>query len=654
MAYNSDVREPMNVSESGKFVRIENDTRFPPLSTQIINPGDKSIVTSEYSKYAVLTHIVNASDINISLCASNVDIGNVGIIDHTSGTDVYAQITRTDTVGGFEVGAVSVITSGVNSISGNVTINNPVSSFSLVNPVTSVTVLNPVSSFSLVNPVTAFTVLNPVSSFSLVNPVTAVSITTSQTLPISGSVTILNPVSSFSLVNPVTAFTVLNPVSSFSLVNPVTSVDITTTQTLPVSGNVTITNTISTFLVSPAVPVSFADNATIDAFQRLRVSEPVTLFESKQLHNMSTMFWSNSSLDGNVYHTGFSDPSITLSVSANGGYAIRQTTQRFNYQSGKSMLYMFTGILNPETNIIKRYGCFSSLTAAPFTPNVGLYFEASDDTMYCVQNNTGFLVPSVSASRDEWNIDKLDGTGPSGQTITLSGTNIFVIDYEWLGVGRVRYGVVLDGHICYCHKIDNTGRAGAYLRTPNHPVRAELRQTGIGSGSMKMICSTVISEGGSDFSGVTRSIDTASNTIASGTRSAILGVRLQSDKLDSVNQIINAGVICMQQAASNQAPYKYELVLNPAGVSGGTWSNITESNFQKWVGNSTPTADTGFILANGFGSAGAGIDLGTFNLKKFLRLGTTINGIRDELYLVITPLAANDGVYATLSFIESD
>lgn len=403
------------------------------------------------------------------------------------------------------------------------------------------------------------------------------------------------------------------------------------------------------------VKVSFNDNATIDAFQRLRISEPVTLFDSKQLHQMSTLFWSNTSLNGNIYHTGALDPSITLSVSANGGYAIRQTTQRFNYQSGKSMLYMFTGILNPETNITKRYGCFASLTAAPFEPNVGLYFEASNGTIHCVQNNTGFLVPSVSASRNEWNIDKLDGTGPSGQTLTLSGTNIFVIDYEWLGVGRVRYGVVLDGQVWYCHKINNTGKAGAYLMSPNHPIRAELRQTGAGSGSMKMICSTVISEGGSDFSGVTRSIDSGTSlTVGSGTRRAILGVRLQYNKLDSVNQIINASVICIQQSASTQAPYRYELVLNPQGISGGTWTDIVESNFQRWRGNVTPTADTGFVLAEGFGSVGANIDLGTFNLKKFLRLGTSVHGVRDELYLVVTPLGANDGVYGSLSFIESD
>ena len=92
-------------------------------------------------------------------------------------------------------------------------------------------------------------------------------------------------------------------------------------------------------------PVTYADNATIDAFQRLRISEPVTLFDSKQLHQMSTLFWSNTALNGNVYHAGVLDPSIILSVSADGGYAIRQTTQRFYYQSGKSLLYMFTGTL---------------------------------------------------------------------------------------------------------------------------------------------------------------------------------------------------------------------------------------------------------------------------------------------------------------------
>jgi hypothetical protein len=95
-------------------------------------------------------------------------------------------------------------------------------------------------------------------------------------------------------------------------------------------------------------------------------------------------------------------------------------------------------------------------------------------------------------------------------------------------------------------------------------------------------------------------------------------------------------------------------VLNPQGISDGTWTDIVESNFQIWRGNTTPTENTGFVLAEGFGAVGSNIDLGTFNLKKFLRLGTTVHGVRDELYLVVTPLGVNSGVYGSLSFIESD
>lgn len=424
---------------------------------------------------------------------------------------------------------------------------------------------------------------------------------------------------------------------------------------------VTVQNPVTALSVNAVVSTKFSDSASVDAFQRLRVSQPVTLFESKQLHQMSTIFWSNTSHNGSVYFTNNNDSSITLAVSAQNAYAIRQTTQRFNYQAGKSMLYMFTGILSPEPGIIKRYGAFSSLTAAPFNPEVGLYFEASNGTIAVMQTNNNNLVSSVSAARADWNIDKLDGSGPSGKTMVLSGTNIFVIDFEWLGVGRVRYGAVIDGELCYCHQINNTGKAGVYMKTPNHPVRAEIRQTSVApaSGSMKIICSTVIAEGGSDFSGVARSIDSGgypgADAVPAGARRAILGARLQYNKLDSVNQILNAGVMCVNFSANTQSPFKYELVLNPANIGAGTWADITESNFQSWTDGTTGASLTGgTVLVTGFGSQGTSIDLGTFSLQKFLRLGCTIAGKRDELYLVVTPLATNDGVYGSLSFIESD
>lgn len=418
------------------------------------------------------------------------------------------------------------------------------------------------------------------------------------------------------------------------------------------------------------VKVAYAlDSGSIDAFGKLRVSMPTTLFDSKTLHNKSSLFWSQVSagVGADVKFTAEgSDASVTLSAAAVGAYAIRQTTQRFNYQPGKSQLCIFTGILNPVSNAIKRYGMFQSLTAAPFEPDCGLYFETQTDSpssIAVVQQNDGYLVPSVSARREDWNIDKLDGKGISGKTLNLSGANIFLIDYEWLGVGRVRYGFVIDGKICYCHAFNNAGNVqGAYIKTPNLPVRAELRQTGAGTASMKMICSSVMSEGGADFTGVTKAIDSGDYpglTIAAGARRAVVGVRLQPTKLDSVNEVINASCIVIPQGASNQAAYHYELLHNPTLSAGGTWQNVSDnSNFQYWTPPTNPggvgVINEGTVIANGYGAVGTAIDLANSKFEKFLRLGCSIDGRRDELYLAITPLEANAGVYGSLTFLESD
>ena len=421
--------------------------------------------------------------------------------------------------------------------------------------------------------------------------------------------------------------------------------------------------------VTNSYPITYAqDSGHVDAFGRLRASMPVTLFDSKTLHNKQSLFWSQVTSSGaSVYFTSdLNDASVTLSATGSGQYAIRQTTQRFNYQPGKSQLAIFTGVLTPVSNAIKRYGLFQSLTAAPFEPNIGLYFETQTDSptsIAVIQQNDGFLVPSVSARRENWNIDKLDGTGPSGKVLTLSAANIFLIDYEWLGVGRVRFGTVIDGAICYCHAINNAGNVqGAYIRTPNLPVRAEVRQIGAGAASMKIICSSVMSEGGADFTGVTKAIDAGDYpglTIAAGARRAILGVRLQPTKLDSVNEVINASIIVVPQGASTQAAYHYELLHNPTLSAGGTWQDVdANSNFQYWTGPTNPggvaIGNQGTVIASGYGAVGSSVDLSNSKFEKFLRMGCSIDGRRDELYLVVTPLEANAGVYGAITFLESD
>jgi hypothetical protein len=413
--------------------------------------------------------------------------------------------------------------------------------------------------------------------------------------------------------------------------------------------------------------VQYKDGANIDAFGRLRTSMPTTLFDSKTLHEKQSLFWSQSA-NGNAsveFTQNNVDASVTLSCTNVGEYAIRQTRQRFNYQPGKSQLAIFTGILEPVSNAIKRYGLFQSLTASPFTPNCGLYFETLTDSpssIAVVQQNGDFLVPTISAKREEWNLDKLDGNGPSGKTLTLSACNIFLMDYEWLGVGRVRFGFVIDGNIIYCHEINNASSVlGAYLRTPNLPVRAEIRQISSGDSSMKIICSTVISEGGSDYTGVPRSVNSGTTPITVTNqydRRALIGLRLQSQKLDSVNQLLNIQIANIPQGNATDAFYRYELLLNPTlGGSSVSWQNVSsDSNMQySVVPNNTVTVNGGTIVDSGFSNRNGSIDLSGERFQKFLKLGCSIDGERDEFWVVFTPLDNKSGQqFASMTFVESD
>jgi len=77
--------------------------------------------------------------------------------------------------------------------------------------------------------------------------------------------------------------------------------------------------------------------------------------------------------------------------------------------------------------------------------------------------------------QSQWNLDKLDGTGPSGMTIDLTKMQMFYMDYSWYGAGFIRWGMRGgNGDIVYCHKlINNNVNYEAYMRSGNLPARYE-------------------------------------------------------------------------------------------------------------------------------------------------------------------------------------
>lgn len=104
----------------------------------------------------------------------------------------------------------------------------------------------------------------------------------------------------------------------------------------------------------------------------------------------------------------------------------------------------------------------------------------------------------------------MDGTGISSISLNFTKAQLFVINFEWLSVGRIRFGFYLFGKINYCHQNTNLNLLTApYMLSQNLPIRYEIITTYGETGSLVQICSTVISEGG--YTPIGRSFSAGTN-----------------------------------------------------------------------------------------------------------------------------------------------
>lgn len=402
----------------------------------------------------------------------------------------------------------------------------------------------------------------------------------------------------------------------------------------------------------PEVNIKSSDSPSIDAFARLRVSNPQTIFDSKQLYDKQPLIY-DEVLNGSAtsVHSA-TDAATSMSVSVSGDYVIRQTKRRFNYQPGKSQLLFFTGILGATTaNVVKRIGYFNSSTTAPYTDTFdGLYFEDNGSNVGVCVAKSGSV---TRVAKTSWNLDKLDGTGPSGIIADFSKDQIFLIDFEWLGVGRVRFGLVIDGIPVYAHEANhaNLSADSVYMSSPNHSVRYEIRSTG-GSATLKHICCSVMSEGGLEPTGVNRSANTGITAAqgvqadVAGTSYAILGFRLKSTHLDATFSLLRASLIIISSANA-----RWQLLLNPTVTGTFTYSDVTNSAIQVASGSgASVTVSGGTELISGYTSSGSSVL--TTDLENVLGLGSTIAGVRDEIVFTVTTNSAAEDVHGSIDWRE--
>ncbi len=402
---------------------------------------------------------------------------------------------------------------------------------------------------------------------------------------------------------------------------------------------------------------SFLDTPQLDAFGRLRVSDPETIFDSKMIFDKQPLFWDESEVSGSgtsgVYNQD--KARLRMSVTAStAGKRVRQTFMRFNYEPGKSQLVYMTGRITSDASDT---GIQTSLGL--FDDDNGLFFTVDLGTPKVVRrsNDTGSVVDD-EVSQTNWNLDKMDGTGPSAVTIDFEKSNIFFIDYEWLGVGRVRMGFVVNGVAYPCHQFLNVNvRNGVYMSTPNLPLRYEIRNNGTGGATdIDQICSTVISEGGTNSKGILRYSSLEENEIDAntiGTVYVVFGIRLKTTALGATVKLISQSMI-----NETSDDYEWLILLNPTLANAVTFSDETNSVVQTATGdtvnnpsNTTVTSE-GTRIAGGYvKSSGNAGDI-TIGVTNAILLGSAIDGTRDEIYLCVRPLSSNADIRGGLVWRE--
>lgn len=392
------------------------------------------------------------------------------------------------------------------------------------------------------------------------------------------------------------------------------------------------------------VNVQFYGTA-LDAFGRARFSQPYTLFDSQNRYEKNDLFSETTATGGTVTYTA-NESTVNLNVTtSSGSEVVRQTYRSFSYQPGKGLLVMNTFVMPAaQANQRVRVGYFN-------TEN-GVFLERNGTTVYIVRRTYVSGSPvDTPVAQSAWNGDKLDGTGDSGFTLDLTKAQIFWEDFEWLGVGSVRAGFVIDGQIIICHTFQNANNLNTvYMTTAILPVRYEITNTGAtaATATLKQICSTVISEGGYEKKVVPTVVRmTAANTNISTAFVPLMSIRLASGRTGAV--VVPDGYSVLPTSTSS-VTFEVVAVKNPT-LTGASWGATDSTNVERDLSATSYTGGTivfsQYVLASNLSSGliGNGQD---YNWD--LQLGATLGGVSDIYTIAIRALTGTHNAIGSMSF----
>lgn len=399
--------------------------------------------------------------------------------------------------------------------------------------------------------------------------------------------------------------------------------------------------------------VGFNNDNTVDAFGRARTSEAAALAGASFIYDMRPLRWNTSTSGGGTVAKTANESSVTLSVgTVNADTAIFQSKKYIHYQPGSSQLVQMTGILGAaKANVQSEIGYNDAKD--------GVFFRQANGASVVVRSNTSGSVVDTVVAQASWNVDHMDGTGPSGLTIDFSKSQIFVIDFQWLATGRVRFGFNNNGITYYCHVfMFSNSLTSPYSNRGNLPLRYRITNTGTaGSGTtVKAICCSVHSEGLQiNIEGLPFTANNGTSLITVTTRRPILSIQVAATFASQTNR--EQVIMDLLEFAIISGTLFWEVVLNGTLGGGGTsFSAVdaTNSGVNKDVGSTTITGGT--VLASGYVSGNTDTSRGIrdfLGLSELNTLGNSLDGTTgDILSIVGTAITGSLSASAVMNWHE--
>jgi len=381
--------------------------------------------------------------------------------------------------------------------------------------------------------------------------------------------------------------------------------------------------------------IQLADTAQKDAFGRLRTSGITSLLELKHTFDTQPL------LEDEIIDGGASvslDGSTVLMETSGSDYIIRQSFASAPYQPGKSQIFeaSFANLeITGGKNVIKRVGAYTSRVIAPYNTFFdGFFLESIGESgviNFCIYKDG---TPVVVAPTTNWLTDDYDPT-----LIDWSKSQLMMVDYQWLGVGRVRFYMVLEGvpRLFYEYTHANN-EMGVYMIRPNKPIRHEIRATGVPlvTDTLVEICSQISTEGSlNDLSKDVPLLNESTGTLGKNQFWGVLGFR-------GKRQGIKAFMKNFSIVQVSGANYILRVLRNPNFSVAPTWTTVTNTLIEYSTDVQRVNSGRGEIelltyIANSSFTGSGPLDMG----DSAYTAGFDLDGNSVEFWLCIEPISTN-------------